>query len=156
MVPTPEVLVGASLLLPRMPSRGKAAVVADLPPVDELVNEDRLQFWEVVEQGGGDEDHVLSRKVRGCRQAYAWLLARVGKYGFLQAVHYLETRQPSQFWNWLARQGGQRQRQRREEGHQVFHVLCRPGVKKSLPTGVLDGRVNDPPSGQPSIAAGSG
>jgi hypothetical protein len=67
MLPTPEVLVGAGLLFPGLPSVRKGSAAADLPPVDQLVNEDGLEFREVVEQRGGDEDDVLPGKVCGCR-----------------------------------------------------------------------------------------
>ena len=83
MLPTPEVLVGAGLLFPGLPSMRGGPKAPDLPPVDKLVNEDGLKFRDIVEQHGSDEDDVLPGEVCGRRQARACLLARVGENGLL-------------------------------------------------------------------------
>ena len=122
MLPPPEILIGAGLVLPRLSAAVIGSASCDLPPMDEFVDEDGLQLGQVVKEGRGDEDDVFPRKIGGRLQLAAAPLACVSEYCLLKAGRYFQGGQTRQIGHRLTRHAREMQRQRRQKGNQVLHL----------------------------------
>jgi len=122
VLPPPEILIGAGLVLPRLSAAVIGSTSCDLPPMDEFVNEDGLQLGQVVKKGRSDEDDVFPGKIGGRLQLAAATLACVSEYRLLKAGRYFQGGQTCQIGHRLTRHAREVQRQRRQKRNQVLHL----------------------------------